>query len=117
MAKNIKETREIDEAIGKLIKQARVSRGLSRQKLASKLQLSHQQIAKYEDASNRITASRLYLLATQLELPIDYFFTETIEKVKDDNHRMRLETAKGFMSMNASHLRIINILINEFNKG
>jgi transcriptional regulator with XRE-family HTH domain len=38
------------------------------------LEVSYQQIQKYETARNRVSASRLYQLAQMLEVPITWFY-------------------------------------------
>ena len=49
--------------------------GMSQEQLASSLGLTFQQVQKYERGMNRIGASRLYHIATALQVPI-YFFYE-----------------------------------------
>ena len=65
---------KIDKLIGKKIYNLRVDRGISRSDLAKKAGVSQQQIAKYEDATNKISASRLALLAKVLNKDISYFY-------------------------------------------
>ena len=48
--------------------------GISRSDLAKKAGVSQQQIAKYEDTTNKISASRLALLAKVLNKDISYFY-------------------------------------------
>lgn len=48
--------------------------GLTQGELASKLGLTFQQIQKYENGSNRITAGLLYYLALHLDVPITFFY-------------------------------------------
>ena len=54
---------KIDKLLGKKIYSLRMDEGISRSDLAKKAGVSQQQIAKYEDATNKISASRLALLA------------------------------------------------------
>lgn len=49
-------------------------RRLSQTDVAKELNLSFQQIQKYEIGSNRIAASRLYELSRILDVPTSYFF-------------------------------------------
>lgn len=49
-------------------------RRLSQTDVARELDLSFQQIQKYEIGSNRIAASRLYDLSRILDVPTSYFF-------------------------------------------
>ncbi len=56
------------------MKQIRTIRRLSQTDVARELDLSFQQIQKYEIGSNRIAASRLYELSRILDVPTSYFF-------------------------------------------
>lgn len=67
---------EIREAIGKRLKALRLLNGTTQQETASIMGLSTQQIQKYEMGINRISASRLYLLASELDIPIIDFYDE-----------------------------------------
>ena len=64
----------VDIHVGKKLKQVRTLRRLSQTDVARKLDLSFQQIQKYEIGSNRIAASRLYELSRVLSVPVSYFF-------------------------------------------
>lgn len=64
----------VDVHVGRKLKQIRTIRRLSQTDVAKELNLSFQQIQKYEIGSNRIAASRLYDLARILEVPTSYFF-------------------------------------------
>ena len=68
---------KIDKLIGKKIYSLRMDGGISRSDLAKKAGVSQQQIAKYEDAINKINASRLALLAKVLNKEIAYFYEST----------------------------------------
>jgi len=64
----------IDVYVGYRLRQRRVLLGLSQTRLAESLDLTFQQIQKYESGLNRIGASRLYQLACILDTPVGYFF-------------------------------------------
>lgn len=64
----------IDKHVGSKIKVARLLRGCSLQEIAGCTRISYQQLQKYEKATNRISASRLYQIASILEFPPSYFF-------------------------------------------
>jgi len=49
---------------------------MSQQKLGDGLGVTFQQIQKYENATNRISASRLYALGMVFGLPVDAFFSD-----------------------------------------
>ena len=77
-AKTIK---AIDTEIGVKIHQLRVSSGVSRQELAAKIGITHQQLQKYEKGINRISASRLLDISHHLNASIQYFFEDVMASV------------------------------------
>ena len=68
------ETIPVDIHVGKKLKQIRTLRRLSQTDVAKKLNLSFQQIQKYEIGSNRVAASRLFELSQILDVTPSYFF-------------------------------------------
>ena len=64
----------VDVHVGRRLKQIRTSRRMSQTDVAKQLDLSFQQIQKYEIGSNRIAACRLYELSKILDVPTSYFF-------------------------------------------
>lgn len=64
----------VDVHVGRKLKQVRTLRRLSQTDVARKLNLSFQQIQKYEIGSNRVAASRLFELSQILEVHPSYFF-------------------------------------------
>ena len=65
---------EIDQRIGRRIRERRVVLGLNRTKLADGLGITSQALQKYEKGSNRIAAGRLYGCAQLLNVSPSYFF-------------------------------------------
>ena len=65
---------DMDKLVAKRMKIARLLRGFSQQQIAEALNVSIQQIQKYEAATNRISSGKLYYLVEFLGLPISYFF-------------------------------------------
>lgn len=53
----------VDQQVGLSIKNRRQQRGVTQQELARALGISYQQVQKYENGTNRISAGRLYILA------------------------------------------------------
>ena len=74
MARAATSVTAVDRHIAGRLRRRRRELKLSMQMLAAAIGVSYQQIAKYEAATNRIPASRLYLLANALQTPILYFF-------------------------------------------
>jgi transcriptional regulator with XRE-family HTH domain len=64
----------IDLHVGARIRLRRRMQGVSQEKLADALGLTFQQVQKYERGANRVSASKLYEIASALRSPISYFF-------------------------------------------
>lgn len=67
---------QIDLMLAERIRQRRTEMGLSQLELASRLGISDQQLSKYEGASNRVSAARLYDIARALEVPVGWFYRD-----------------------------------------
>jgi transcriptional regulator with XRE-family HTH domain len=64
----------VDLHVGARIRLRRRMQGVSQEKLADALGLTFQQVQKYERGANRVSASKLYEIATALQAPVSYFF-------------------------------------------
>ncbi|MFN3859035.1 MAG: helix-turn-helix domain-containing protein [Caulobacter sp.] len=64
----------IDVHVGRRIRQRRKAMSVTQERLADELGLTFQQVQKYERGANRVSASKLYEIATALETGIEYFF-------------------------------------------
>lgn len=64
----------IDITVGARITSQRLSNGMTQSDLATAIGVSFQQVQKYERGSNRVSASRLWLIAEALNVPMTYFF-------------------------------------------
>lgn len=64
----------VDVTVGARIRIRRRLLNLNQADLAEALGVTFQQIQKYEDGSQRVTAARLYDIARRLGAPITYFF-------------------------------------------
>lgn len=64
----------VDLHVGRRLRQARWMRSITQAELAERVGIRFQQLQKYETGRNRVSASRLWQLATALELPVAYFF-------------------------------------------
>lgn len=69
----------IDIYVGKRLKSRRLMLGYSQQDLGEAVNVSIQQIQKYERATNRISSSKLYNFAKFLKVPVSYFFANDLE--------------------------------------
>ena len=66
----------IDVHVGNRVRMRRMLVGMSQEKLGDALGLTFQQVQKYEKGANRVSASRLYQMASTLGVPIQFFFDD-----------------------------------------
>ena len=63
-----------DMEIAKRVRALRLQRGMSQTELGGVLDVTFQQVQKYETGSNRISAGRLQQIAEVLDVPVAYFY-------------------------------------------
>jgi transcriptional regulator with XRE-family HTH domain len=66
--------RRVDAYVGGRIRERRTEMGLTQENLAAALQISYQQVQKYEAGTNRVSAGRLFEIARKLEVDVAYFY-------------------------------------------
>ena len=64
----------VDIHVGQRVRQRRWMLGMTQSQLGDHVGIKFQQIQKYETGSNRISASRMWDIATALNVPISFFF-------------------------------------------
>ena len=64
----------VDKHVGSRVRMRRMLIGMSQEKLGEALELTFQQVQKYEKGTNRIGASRLHRIAAVLGVPIEYLY-------------------------------------------
>jgi len=74
--------RPVDVHVGRRLRLRRTLLGISQERLAESVNLTFQQIQKYERGANRMGASRLYELSGILDVPIAYFFDDMPKDVQ-----------------------------------
>jgi transcriptional regulator with XRE-family HTH domain len=67
-----------DIATGRRLREIRMRRGVSQEKLGQKMGVTFQQIQKYEGGINRMGASRLIALAKILEVPVTWLLCDDV---------------------------------------
>ena len=70
---------EIDKYVGKRLAIARREAGLSQHALGRAIRTSYQQVQKYENGTNRISAGTLLEVSRLLNMPISYFFEQYVK--------------------------------------
>ncbi len=74
-------TSPVDLHVGARVRQRRVLLGMTQTDLANVLGLTFQQVQKYENGKNRVSASRLFELARVFDVPIEHFFEDMAPEV------------------------------------
>ena len=85
--------------LGKKLRMRRLSLGLTQTKVAQAINVTFQQIQKYEKGTNGVSSIRLLQLANYLKVPVNYFFEDFSE------YLLNLERSQeGHMSINYNFL-------------
>ena len=77
--------------LGKKLRMRRLSLGLTQTKVAQAINVTFQQIQKYEKGTNGVSSIRLLQLSNYLKVPISYFFEDfseyliNSEKIKESH--------------------------------
>ena len=105
--------RTIDKKIGQRIYQARIASGFKLKDLARSIDVSGQQLHKYEKAQNRVPISRLFVIAKTLDEDINYFLEDSMEldnsiAISNNNERF-FGTKKGLIKK-ISKIKDIHII-------
>jgi transcriptional regulator with XRE-family HTH domain len=64
----------VDVHVGERLRSLREDKGLSQEALGQRVDVTFQQIQKYERGKNRVGASRLYEFARVFNVPVETFF-------------------------------------------
>ena len=103
--------------LGSKLRMRRLSLGLTQTKVAKAINVTFQQIQKYEKGTNGVSSIRLLQLSNYLKVPINYFFEDFSE------YLINIEKSKeGHMTVNYNFLmKLYSELSNEqkikFNKS
>ena len=85
---------DLNRYIGIKIRQKRIELNLTQTKVARALNVTFQQIQKYEKGTNGLSASRMQALSNYFKVPISYFFdgfTEFKEEFNLENNLINIE--------------------------
>ena len=102
--------------LGKKLRMQRLSLGLTQTKVANAINVTFQQIQKYEKGTNGVSSSRLMQLSNFLKVPVTYFYEDypgsqaTANSTEDLNYSFLIKTF-GRLSENQKS-KIIQILKN-----
>ena len=79
----IKDNKLVNNAMGKALREIRLSNGLTQTKVGDALGFSFQQIQKYEKGINGVTSEKLLDLANVLQVPINFFYEGYDKNVRE----------------------------------
>jgi transcriptional regulator with XRE-family HTH domain len=75
----VKSPNPTDKHVGRRVCMRRKMLSMSQTELGAALGLTFQQVQKYENGTNRISASRLQQIAHALQVPISFFFEDPLK--------------------------------------
>ena len=79
----------IARAVGQKIQVLRKDHGISAARLAEMIEISQQQMSRYERGVNRVVVDCLVRIADIFEVPVGWFFTEIECRSKRDSGKER----------------------------
>ena len=105
--------------LGKKLRMRRLSLGLTQTKVAEAINVTFQQIQKYEKGTNGVSSNRLMQLSNYLKVPITYFFEDfrnfkENKNIQEDNDDLNYSfLSKTFSSLSKTQKeKILQILKN-----
>ena len=100
--------------LGKKLRMRRLSLGLTQTKVANAINVTFQQIQKYEKGTNGVSSNRLMQLSNFLKVPVTYFYEDysdsQINSTEDLNYSFLIKTFERLSE--SQKLKIIQILKN-----
>tara|TARA_B100000953_G_scaffold168310_1_gene138599 strand:+ start:1185 stop:1556 length:372 start_codon:yes stop_codon:yes gene_type:complete len=95
--------------LGNKLKLRRLALGLTQTKVAKAINVTFQQIQKYEKGTNGVSSTRLLQLSNYLKVPIDYFFIDFPEYLINVE-----KSTEGHMNINYNFIvKLYSELTNE----
>ena len=85
--------------LGNMLKTRRLALGLTQTKVAKAINVTFQQIQKYEKGINGVSSVRLLQLSNYLKIPINFFFDDYAEYLNNTN-----KAVENYMSVNYNFL-------------
>lgn len=111
----------VDVHVGARLRTFRLAAGLSMGELANAMNISHQQLQKYETGANKLTSGRLFDITRILRVPVSSFF-DGFEDDADDpfqiyrtdptHRRETLEFVRAFSAIGdaAIQQQLVNLI-------
>ena len=103
--------KRVDAHVGERIRDRRTTLGLTQEHLANALNISYQQVQKYETGANRVSAGRLYEMARILDTDVSFFFNGLNEQSEAQpldhggKNRATIELVRNFSTIQDLEVR------------
>jgi transcriptional regulator with XRE-family HTH domain len=108
---------QIDAYVGRRIRLGRTFLGMTQDHLATLLGVTYQQLQKYENGVNRISAGRLSQVAKILGVPVDFFYEDVTRSQSESAEQLHprvvqflgteegVQLGKAFIRIKAPQIR------------
>lgn len=126
MVRTTDKLKKLSNFVGVKIMDLRVASGFSRQQIAEFLEVTHQQVQKYEKGSNRICFGRLLKLAEFFKVDIKVFYEDFQQdfKISEDEFNQQrncLEIFKHLKKIENSEFKqsildLVRSYVKKYNK-
>jgi transcriptional regulator with XRE-family HTH domain len=117
-------THPIDTHVGHRIRAERILAGQSQMELGAQIGVQFQQVQKYETGANRVSASKLWLIAASLDRPVAAFFPSDHsgigrreESVSSEDLRLLGKIKRLNESQKSAILALVGLLPEESTEG
>jgi transcriptional regulator with XRE-family HTH domain len=98
----------IDRVVGQRVRWRRRELKLTQERLGELLNLTFQQVQKYEKGTNRVSAGRLFEIASVLGVPITYFYEGAEDFVEHENAQFAEDDSVHAPVMTTEMLELIS---------
>ncbi len=104
-----------DIAIGEIIRQRRRELGLTQEELAERIEVTSQQMQRYEYGKTKLKVENLQAIAKALDVPVSYFFGEHGNEPKPSTFQLtptELKIVSQFRKIENAEVRelVVNLL-------
>jgi response regulator RpfG family c-di-GMP phosphodiesterase len=110
----------VDHYVGERVRTQRNILKLTQTELGDMLNVSFQQVQKYENGTNRISVGKLYQIAKALDVPLSFFFEGLPQNVKENvsyehgYHKKVLDLARRFEALPKHYYGALDEVIKTF---
>ena len=103
---------ELNQHLGKQLRSRRAALGLTQTQVAKAINVTFQQIQKYEKGTNGVSSSRLLQLANFLKVPVKYFFEDFKDFQNLESQASKDNSLENFVSKlsEVEKEKLLNIL-------